>query len=332
MWSEVDLCVLGWRWTDMAEWQPGICVPWIEMGIGDRNGYIVYNGVLIKHSEAVLRVIRIGHSPDADDAFMFYGIANGKIDLHGYEFVGVVEDIESLNKRALKGELEATAISAAVYPRVAENYRILSCGASVGRGYGPVVVARGGMSPEELRGKRVAIPGPFTTAYLLLQIYASGFEPVQMSFDAVLDAVTTGQVDAGLVIHEGQITYEGMGFIKVIDLGEAWRTDTGLPIPLGLDVVHRGLGDDGAQACFEVLYNSIRYALEHEDEALDYAMQFGRGVDKETCCRFVRMYVNQDTVQMGTEGYESLMRMYQLASERNLISSMPPLDIIGLQK
>lgn len=279
-----------------------------------------------------MRQIRVGHSPDADDAFMFYAIAHRKVDLGQYEFIDVVEDIESLNRRALDGELEVTAISAATYPQVAKSYRILSCGGSIGRGYGPVVVSRGKMSPDDLAGKRVAIPGPFTTAYLLLQMYAPRVEAVPMDFDTIMSAVASGQVDAGLVIHEGQITYPETGLTQVLDLGDAWDKDTGLPIPLGVDVVNRNLGDEAAEAIFRILRDAICYALDREDEALDYAMQYGRGVERETCRRFVRMYVNQDTVQMGVEGRNALEKMYQLAYDRGLIQAVPALDIVGLKK
>ena len=278
-----------------------------------------------------MKEIRVGHSPDADDAFMFYAIAHRKVDLGQYQLVDVVEDIESLNKRALSGELEATAISAAVYPQVAKDYRVLSCGGSIGRGYGPIVVAREKISVGDLVGKRVAIPGPYTTAYLLFQIYAPRCEAVQMDFDSVMGAVQSGQVDAGVVIHEGQITFAETGLFKILDLGEAWDKDTRLPIPLGVDVVNRGLGEQVAEDLFRILHDAICYALDHEDEALDYAMKYGRGVDREICRRFVRMYVNQDTVQMGIEGRKALEKMYQLASDRGLIQSVPELDIVGLK-
>lgn len=276
-------------------------------------------------------MIRVGHSPDADDAFMFYGIACRKIDLAQYQFVSVIEEIEVLNTRALDGELEMTAVSAAAYPQVAENYRILACGASVGRGYGPIVVARQALEAGDLKGKRVAIPGKFTTAYLLLRIYTSGFESVMLPFDAIPSAVMSGQVDAGLIIHEGQITYDSMGLIKVLDLGELWSKDTGLPIVLGLDLVHRCLGDNGMNCMFEIFSNSIQYAIAHEDEALEYAQQFSRDLDMETCRRFVRMYVNQDTVQLGIEGRKALETLYQSAWEGGLIPTLPTVDIVGLK-
>lgn len=278
-----------------------------------------------------MKVIRTGHSPDADDAFMFYGIACQKIDMAEYQFISVIEDIESLNKRSFNGELEMTAISAAAYPQVAENYRILACGSSVGRKYGPIVIAMQAMEPGDLKGKRVAIPGVFTTANLLLRMYVSGFDPVVLPFNAITDAVLKGQVDAGLIIHEGQLTYDSMKLVKVLDLGQAWGKDTGLPIVLGVDMVHRSLGDKAAKDIFNIFSNSINYAISHEDEALDYAQQFSRDLDRETCRRFVRMYVNQDTVQLGMEGHKSLVTLYQFAWERGLIPSLPELDIVGLK-
>jgi 1,4-dihydroxy-6-naphthoate synthase len=242
-----------------------------------------------------------------------------------------MEDIESLNRRARTGELPVTAISAAVYPEVANFYRIMSCGSSIGRNYGPLVLTREPMGVGDLDGRCVAIPGTFTTAYMLLRLYAgrgSGFEPVTIDFDRIMDAVASGEVDAGVIIHEGQITWQGSGLHKVIDLGEAWMEDTGLPIPLGLDVVNRSLGDDAMTSIAAALKESIMYAREHEDDAIDYAMQFGRGIDRETCRRFVRMYVNDDTVDMGDDGRRALETLYARASEMGLIGDVPPLDII----
>jgi len=273
----------------------------------------------------------IGHSPDADDAFMFYALANGSVPVGDYEIDHVMEDIESLNRRARTGELPVTAISAAMYPDVANLYRIMSCGSSIGRNYGPLVLTRQPMGVGDLDGRRVAIPGTFTTAYMLLRLYAghgSGFEPITIDFDRIMDAVASGEVDAGVIIHEGQITWQESGLHKVIDLGEAWMEDTGLPIPLGLDVVNRSLGDDAMTSIAAALKESIVYAREHEDDAIDYAMQFGRGIDRETCRRFVRMYVNDDTVDMGDDGRRALETLYARASEMGLIGEVPPLDII----
>ena len=278
-----------------------------------------------------MSVLRVGHSPDADDAFMFYALANGKVTVEGFEVEQVLEDIESLNRRAMRGELEVTAISAAAYPRLADKYRIMACGASVGRNYGPTVVSTLPMTPDGLENKRIAIPGEYTTAYLLIRIYLGRpFTPVFLHFDEIVEAVRTGDVDAGLIIHEGQITLEAQGYTTVLDLGKAWGDDTGLPIPLGLDMVHRRLGEDTSKSVARAFEASIRYAIAHEDAAVEYALPFGRGIDKDTCRRFVRMYVNEDTINMGEEGRKALETMYRRAHERGLIESIPPLDIVGL--
>jgi 1,4-dihydroxy-6-naphthoate synthase len=271
--------------------------------------------------------LRIGHSPDADDAFMFWAMASGRVAVQGYRVEHVMEDIESLNRRAQTGELEVTAISAAAYPLLAGTYRLLRVGASIGRAYGPVVVARKAIDPG-MAGRRVAVPGQYTTAYLLLRLFATGFEPVFAPFDRILQAVSAGEVDAGLVIHEGQVTYEREGFVKVLDLGEAWHRATGLPIPLGLNAVRRDLGPQVAERVRDALLASIREAQAHEDEALDYAIRFGRGVDRETGRRFVRMYVNDDTLDMGEEGRAALESLYARAVERGIFEAVPPLDVV----
>ena len=272
--------------------------------------------------------IRIGHSPDADDAFMYYAIAHGKVRVGNYEVQHVMEDIESLNQRALSGELEGTAISAGAYPQVADKYRIMSVGSSIGRNYGPMVVARSDRADTSLQNARVAIPGTYTTAYLLLRLYAEGFEAVPIDFDKIMPAVQNGEVDAGLLIHEGQVTYGDAGLVKLLDLGEAWGQDTGLPIPLGLDMVRRDLGEEMAVLMAESLRDSIQYAFDHEDEALDYAIKFSRGIERETCRRFVRMYVNDDTLDMGEEGKRALEILYARAVERGIIDAVPPIDLI----
>ena len=275
-----------------------------------------------------MSVIRIGHSPDADDAFMYYAIAHGKVPVGDYEVQHVLEDIESLNKRALSGELEGTAISAGAYPQVADKYRIMSVGSSIGRNYGPMIVARADRGDTSIQGARVAIPGTYTTAYLLLRLYADGFEPVVIDFDKIMPAVLNREVDAGLLIHEGQVTYGDAGLVKLLDLGEAWGRDTGLPIPLGLDMVRRDLGEEVAQLMADSLRDSIQYAFDHEDEALDYAIQFSRGIERETCRRFVRMYVNDDTLDMGEEGKRALETLFSRAVDRGIIGSIPPIDLI----
>ena len=275
-----------------------------------------------------MSIIRIGHSPDADDAFMYYALAHGKVRVGNYEVQHVMEDIESLNQRALSGELEGTAISAGAYPQVADKYRIMSVGSSIGRNYGPMVVARSDRADTSLQNARVAIPGTYTTAYLLLRLYAEGFEAVPIDFDKIMPAVQNGEVDAGLLIHEGQVTYSDEGLVKLLDLGEAWGQDTGLPIPLGLDMVRRDLGEEMAVLMAESLRDSIQYAFDHEDEALDYAIKFSRGIERETCRRFVRMYVNDDTLDMGEEGKRALETLYARAVERGIIDAVPPIDLI----
>ena len=273
-------------------------------------------------------VLRIGHTPDADDAFMYYAIAHGKVPVGEYQVQHVLEDIQTLNNRALRGELEGTAISAGAYPQVADKYRIMRVGSSIGRNYGPMVVALAERADLRLTGARIAIPGEYTTAYLLLRLYAEGFDAVPIAFDSIVSAVKEGQVDAGLLIHEGQITYASLGLTKLLDLGEAWGQDTGLPIPLGLDMVRRDLGESTANFMAQSLKDSIEFAFEHEDEALDYAMQFSRGTDRETCRRFVRMYVNEDTLDMGDEGKKALETLFSKAMEKGIIATLPPIDLI----
>jgi len=278
-----------------------------------------------------METLLIGHSPDADDAFMFYALAKEKVKIPGYQIDHVMEDIESLNRRARAGELPVTAISAAVYPQVSEKYRIMSCGSSVGRNYGPLVVAKAPMTAGDLAGCRVGIPGTFTTAYMLLRLYAgrtAEFEPVSIDFDRIMEAVDSGEVDAGVIIHEGQITWQSTGLHRVLDLGEAWMEDTKLPIPLGLDVINRSLGEQKMHAIASALKDSIVYARDHEEQAIDYAMEYGRGIDRGTCREFVRMYVNEDTVDMGEEGRRALETLYGRAAEMGLIEDVPPLDII----
>jgi 1,4-dihydroxy-6-naphthoate synthase len=278
-----------------------------------------------------MKTLSIGHSPDADDAFMFYGLASGRVAIDGYRIEHVMEDIETLNRRARRGELDVTAISAAAYPEVAHLYRIMSCGASVGRKYGPIVLAREPLALADLAGRRVAVPGAQTTAYLLLRLYApASFTPVMMHFDRVMEAVASGEADAGVIIHEGQLTWQTTRLHRVIDLGEAWTDDTSLPIPLGLDVIRRGLGDALSARVAAALKESIELARTDEDAAVDYAMRFGRGLDCETCRRFVRMYVNEDTVDMGDEGARALDTLYRRAMDRGILPTLPILDILSV--
>ena len=274
------------------------------------------------------RLIRIGHSPDPDDAFMFYALTAGKVRIPGVRIEHVLEDIETLNRRARTGELDVTAVSFATYLLVAEQYRMMDPGASMGKGYGPILVAREPIPPAELEQRVTAIAGKHTTSALLLRLYVGDPPLIEVAFDKIPNAVLEGQADLGLLIHEGQITHERMGLVKVLDLGKRWEQDTGLPLPLGINVMRRDLGDATHRAISQALRDSIDYAHAHVDEALEYAMRYGRGIDKETCRRFVLMYVNEYTKQLGDEGRAALTHLYQTAHAKGLIPVLPPVDPI----
>jgi 1,4-dihydroxy-6-naphthoate synthase len=247
--------------------------------------------------------IRFGYSADADDAFMAWALAEGRVDSRGLEWEHVVSDIQSLNEWAVEGRLEVTAISMHAYPHVREQYALLPNGASMGRGYGPVVVAQRALSPDELREVEIAVPGTLTTAFLVLREFLGGdFAYREVRFDRILDEVTSGRAAAGLVLHEGQLTYPAAGLEKCVDLGEWWTAKTGLPLPLGVVVARRDLGEETIERVADVLRDSIREGLDHRPEAMRFAMQFGRGLDVETADRFVAMYVNDLTLDMGEEG------------------------------
>ena len=274
------------------------------------------------------RIIRVGHSPDPDDAFMFYGLASGKVKLNGITIEHQLEDIQSLNERAKTGELEVTAISAHAYAYVSDKYWIMRTGASMGEGYGPVIISRNYQTLDDLKGKVVATPGPLTTATLLFKIFTEGIQNVDMPFDRIMDAVDSGEVDAGLLIHEGQITYEALGYRKVLDFGELWDSAAnGLPLPLGLDVVRKDLGEEDARMLSLALKESIAYGYEHQEEAIPYAMKWGRGIDTALGERFVKMYVSQLTIDMGTEGKKALELLFKVAADRGLI---PPVGAFEL--
>jgi len=275
-----------------------------------------------------MTLIRIGHSPDPDDAFMFYALTAGKVKAPGIEIEHVLEDIETLNRRARTGELDVTAVSAATYVLVHEQYRMMDPGASMGKGYGPILVAKEPMDPKFIVDKVVAIPGKHTTAALLLRIFVGDPPIIEVAFDKIPQVVLEGQADLGLLIHEGQITHRQMGLHKVLDLGEVWEKDSGLPLPLGINVMRRDLGEDVHRRLSQALRDSIDYAYAHVDEALEYAMRYGRGIDKETCRRFVLMYVNDYTKRLGPDGEAALRRLYQLALDKNLIPALPPVDPI----
>ena len=278
---------------------------------------------------ASLRTIRFGHSPDADDAYMFYGFHTGEASIAGCAVEHVLKDIQSLNVRAIEqGDLEITAVSAHAYAFIADRYAVLQCGASFGDGYGPVVVAKRPATQESLRGKRVAIPGRLTTAALLLRTECPEAQTVEVMFDDIPRAVLAGEVDAGVIIHESQLTYRAEGLEKVVDFGELWKERDGLPVPLGLDVVRRDLGPELMKACSVGFRASIDAAFAHEEEAIRYALQFGRGLDVPSGKKFVHMYVNDTTLDMGERGRAGLAKLYERAVKAGAISAAPDFTVI----
>jgi 1,4-dihydroxy-6-naphthoate synthase len=276
-------------------------------------------------SEEVM-TIRVGHSPDSDDAFMFYALTHEKLDTGGLRFVHQLEDIETLNRRALCGELEVSAVSIHVFAHLADRYALLSSGASMGDRYGPTLVTRGPTTLEELRGMTIAIPGKLTSAYLTLQLCMGKDVPVTvLPFDQILPAVATGQVPAGLLIHEGQLYFGQKGLHRVLDLGEWWYEQTSLPLPLGGNVVRKDLGEATVLKIAALLKQSIRYALEHREEALEYALKYARDLDPALADRFVGMYVNDWTLDYGPKGREAVRRLLAEGAKAGLVPG--PLDI-----
>jgi 1,4-dihydroxy-6-naphthoate synthase len=274
------------------------------------------------------RIIKVGHSPDPDDAFMFYGLASGKVKLDRIAIEHSLEDIQALNERAIRGELEVTAISAHAFPYVADKYWIMRTGASMGEGYGPVIISKKYKSLNELKGKRVATPGPLTTATLLFKLFTEGIENIDIPFDHIMEKVSSGEFDGGLIIHEGQITYKGLGFNKILDFGEYWdKFSNGLPLPLGLDVVRKDLGRELATKLSKGLKESIHYGYTHQDEAIPYALEYGRGLNYQLGEKFVKMYVSELTLDMGEKGKQALELLFSLARSKNLIPNIPPLEL-----
>jgi 1,4-dihydroxy-6-naphthoate synthase len=256
------------------------------------------------------QLITVGHSPDPDDAFMFYALAHDKLDTGDLQFRHVLQDIETLNRRALRGELEVTAISIHAYASLLDKYALLPSGCSMGDRYGPMLVARQPLTVEQLKTARIAVPGTLTTAFLTLRLLLpDGFNYEVMPFDEILNAVHAGRFDAGLIIHEGQLTFQNQGLHLVVDLGVWWQEKTGLPLPLGGNVVRRDLGLPTMRTISRLLKESIRYSLDHRDAALDYALQYARDMDKSLADRFVGMYVNEWTLDYGERGREAVRRL-----------------------
>jgi 1,4-dihydroxy-6-naphthoate synthase len=252
------------------------------------------------------RTVRVAHSPDSDDAFMFFALATGRIDTEGLTYVHELQDIETLNGRAMRGELEVTAVSIHAYAHLTDRYALLSHGASMGDRYGPRLVAREPATVESFAGRRIAIPGLLTSAYLALRLRLPDFEPVPTAFDEIEDAVASGAVDAGLIIHEGQLTFGDSGLHLIVDLGEWWYQETGLPLPLGGNVVRKDLGAPLIAKISRHLRASIAHGLEHRTQALDHAMQYARGLEREKADTFVGMYVNDWTLDYGDRGREAI--------------------------
>jgi 1,4-dihydroxy-6-naphthoate synthase len=269
-----------------------------------------------------LKEIRIAHSPDSDDAFMFYALAKNKLDTKGLVVKQVMKDIQTLNREALQGLYEVTAISFAAYPHVKDRYKLASCGSSMGDNYGPKVVAKAGISKDDLKSVTVAIPGTMTTAYLLLQMWCPGLKVKEVPFDQIIDLVLEGKYDAGLIIHEGQLTYGRDGLTKIIDLGEWWHEQTGLPLPLGGNAVRKDLGEALMSEVADIFKRSVLYSLEHRDEALQYAMGFARDMTTELADEFVKMYANDRSVDCGDEGREAVRRLFAMGYEKGLYKEL----------
>jgi 1,4-dihydroxy-6-naphthoate synthase len=275
------------------------------------------------------RTITVAHSPDSDDAFMFYGLATGKIDTGDLRFEHVLEDIQTLNEKARRGVYDVTAVSFHAYAYISDQYALLPHGASIGDGYGPVVVAREPQRPEDLARLKVAVPGELTSAFLALRILCPDFEYEVVSFDRIIEAVQDGRADAGLLIHEGQLFYQRLGLHKVVDLGEWWKGWTGLPLPMGGNAVRRGLGAETVGRVSSYLHESIRYSLDHRADALDYAMQFARDMDPGLADRFVAMWVNQLTLDYTARGREAVQRLLDEGAARGIIPRRVVADFVG---
>lgn len=280
-------------------------------------------------SAPAVREISIAHSPDSDDAFMFYGLATNKVRVPGYRFTHVLTDIETLNHKAINDAFyDVTAISFHAYPYLQDNYALMPCGGSVGEGYGPMIVSPRRYSLPEVQRLRIAVPGTLTTAFLTLRLWAPEIAFEVVPFDKIIPALTAGQFDAGLIIHEGQLTYANDGLHKLLDLGQWWREQTGLPLPLGGNAIRRSLGPDVQHTATEALRDSIRHALEHREEALTYAMQFARDLDTATAHRFVGMYVNERTLDYGEDGRRAIQQLLAMGHERGIIPQAAHVDFV----
>ena len=273
-----------------------------------------------------VREITVAHSPDSDDAFMFYGLATHKVRTPNLRFSHTLCDIETLNQKAREGVYDVTAISFHAYPYIQDKYALMACGGSVGEGYGPMIVSPRPFSVDEIKSKRIAVPGTLTTAYLALNLFAPGIQTEVVPFDQIIPQVIEGKYEAGLVIHEGQLTYDKSGLHRVVDLGRWWQKMTGLPLPLGGNAIRRALGSQLMAAVTQALRESIQYALDHREEALAYAMQFARDLDSPTADKFVGMYVNERTLDYGSDGREAVRRLLDMGHKAGIIGPEAQID------
>ena len=276
-----------------------------------------------------LRTITVAHSPDSDDAFMFYGLATNKLETDGLKFEHTLKDIQSLNEDAKNGVFDVTAISFHAYAYISDKYALLPHGASIGDKYGPILVAKEHYKPEDIPNLKIAIPGELTSAFLALKIYNQDFEYMVVPFDEIIDTVLNGKADAGLLIHEGQLFYKQMGLNKVLDLGEWWHERTGLPLPMGGNAIRRDLGEDLMRRVSKALHKSIVYSMENREDALSYAMQFARDMPPELADRFVAMWVNDLTLDYGERGKEGVKRLLQEGFEKGIIKNKVEVEFVG---
>ena len=277
--------------------------------------------------------LTLGHSPDPDDAFMFYGLAKGLVDDGGYEFEHILQDIQTLNERASRGELDISAISIHAYAHVCDKYALLPSGASMGDGYGPMLVAHEDFSKEEIASRRIAVPGTMTSAFLALQLWleqpAERIQYTVVPFDKIFDAVNRGEADVGLIIHEGQLTFENEGLVCCEDLGVWWgRENDGLPLPLGGNVIHKRIESDERKVVSDILENSIRYSLDNRSEAVEHSLQYARDMGIDLADKFVGMYVNDWTLDYGDAGRESIRRFLKRGFEMGFVSTNPELEFV----
>ena len=272
------------------------------------------------------REITVAHSPDSDDAFMFYGLATNKVRVPGLRFSHTLCDIETLNRQAQEGVYDVTAISFHAYPYIQDHYALMSCGGSVGEGYGPMIVSTRPFTQTEVKRKKIAVPGRLTTAYLALKLFAPGVDVEVVPFDQIIPQILEGKHEAGLIIHEGQLTYAKAGLQRVVDLGRWWQRVTGLPLALGGNAIRRSLGREMMSSVTQALRDSIQYAIDHREEALAYAMQFARDLDTQLADKFVGMYVNERTLDYGNDGREAVRRLLDMGHKAGIIPQRPRVE------